>query len=89
MDRGGKISARLPVAVQLSLVVAIAVAATFLTDDLHFRSPVNALWMVALPAVLAFALNDDVRQKVVMTFAMIALSVSASTIAGVFVIGYP
>ena len=89
MDRSGKISARLPVAVQLTLVFATALAATFLTDALHFRSPANALWLVALPAVLAFALNSNVRQRVAMTLAMVALSLFTSIIVGVFVIGYP
>ena len=89
MDRSERNNPRLPVTVQLMLVVAIAVAATFLTDALRFRSPANALWMLVLPAVLALALNSNTQQRVVMTLAMVALSLFTSVIVGVFVIGYP
>ena len=82
-------SARLLLAVQVLVVITITVAANFVTDALNFRSPANALWMVALPAALALALNNSVRQRAVMAVALVSLSLLTSVIVRAVVIGYP
>jgi len=89
MGRSAKSDARLPVAVQALAVVVVAVVATFVTSEQNFRSPANALWMIALPTVLALGLNSSVRQRALMVVALVALSLFTATIVGAVVIGYP
>jgi len=70
-------------------LIALAVATiTYGTMIANFRSPLNALWMLALPALTGALLNNGLRRKVWVTLMLIMVSLVTTGATGVYV-GYP
>jgi len=70
-------------AIQVAVVAVLASASNLFTDRLSFRSPTNALWMIALPLLLGIILNRTWAERMLMAAVLVVVSLLTSVAIGV------
>jgi hypothetical protein len=68
---------------QIVLVALLTTVLELTTDAFRFRSPANALWLIALPAVLGVALNKGMARKALMAGTLIVVALATGMVVGV------
>jgi putative effector of murein hydrolase LrgA (UPF0299 family) len=73
---------------QVICVAALTTLSVLVTDWLQFRNPANLLWMVVLPVVLAFAVNDGWNRRAFMALLLVLVSLGTGIVVGVSFTSY-
>ena len=72
----------------LLAVVICALSLTYITVIYNFQSPINLLWMMVFPVMLAMFVFDTVLIRFLMGAVLLIVSLVTSTFLGVW-LGYP
>ena len=76
------------VCASLLAVVICALSLTYITVIYNFQSPINLLWMMVFPVMLAMFVFDTVLIRFLMGAVLLIVSLVTSTFLGVW-LGYP
>jgi hypothetical protein len=59
---------------QLLLTMFVVGLLTFVTEHWDYRSPVNLIWMIAVPVIIALLANRGAERRGLMSFVLLVCS---------------
>lgn len=68
---------------QVAAIAVVTTACVLMTDAFGFRSPVNLVWMIGLPVLIATVANVGWDRRCFMAMALIGLSLVTGVLVGV------